>query len=68
MKCPNCNARLIVTHTYSAGNAGRTATAKCQNCDLVATIVSTIAEINPPRGKGAAAVAKGMKAEVEKSP
>ena len=61
MRCPKCDTRLVVTHTYAAGDAGKTSTAKCQNCGLVATIVSTIQAINPKRGEGAAAVAKEMK-------
>jgi hypothetical protein len=61
VNCPRCDSRLNVTHTYSAGEAGKTSTAKCQSCGLTATIVSTIAKINPPRGKGAAAIAKEMK-------
>lgn len=57
MKCPRCDGKLKVTHTYN------TPTSKmqrliCGRCLAVVTAETVILEVNPPRGKGASTLAK----------
>ena len=56
MKCPKCNTRMKVTHTYVAGTSGRTQRLACP-CGLVGTAVAVLVATDPSPGFGAKAMA-----------
>jgi len=59
LKCLKCKTRLFITHTYEAGDIGRTQSAKCPECKTIYTITSIIEESF--HGKGAYAKAQELK-------
>jgi DNA-directed RNA polymerase subunit RPC12/RpoP len=59
LKCSKCKTRLSITHTYSAGDIGKTQSAKCPGCGKKYTITSVIEEAE--HGKGAYAKAQRLK-------
>lgn len=59
MRCIKCKTKLVITHSYSAGDMGKTQSAKCSNCGKKFTIIS-VAEV-AERGKGAYAKAQKLK-------
>jgi len=42
MKCEHCDVRLKITHSYSAGSAAKTQTAKCPKCGRKYTAVTIL--------------------------
>lgn len=59
MKCNVCKTKLQITHTYSAGDAGKTQSAVCPECGKRYTITSVCEEAS--QGNGAYARAQAMK-------
>lgn len=64
MKCPRCDAPMSVTHSYS-NPSSRTQRLECPKCLLVVTTATVIVEVDPPRGKGARALAKRLAQQPE---
>lgn len=61
MKCPKqCGARLKVTHTYRAGDAGTTRRLSCPRCGAVVTAVTIAVAVDPKYGQGASSLAQKM--------
>jgi len=60
MLCDVCDIRLKITHSFSAGRGGKTATAKCPECGKRFTLVSILVPY-AGRGNGAAAMARKLK-------
>ena len=62
MLCPICGHKTTVTHSYSAGTAGRTVQRRCQGParHRLTYAVQLVCEVNG-RGSGAYAVATRMK-------
>jgi len=61
MLCQVCDSKvaLKITHTYVAGRAGKTSTAKCLDCGRRYTIVALIVgQVTP--GLGAYAIAQHL--------
>ena len=56
MKCPrgDCDGELRVTHTYSAGKAGKTQRLVCEICQHITTAVTFLKD-GEGYGNGAAA-------------
>jgi len=59
LNCSKCKAKLSITHTYSAGDTGKTQSAKCPECGKKYTIISIAEEAK--HGKGAYAKAQKIK-------
>lgn len=61
MKCPRreCDGQLRVTHTYSAGRAGKTQRLLCDKCERPTTAV-TILRDGEGYGNGASAAARRL--------
>lgn len=57
MMCEICHVRLKIVHTYVAGNAAKTSTARCPQCGKKYTAVTVLVGSEP----GAAAWAKKIK-------
>lgn len=61
MKCPKCGSKdIYVINTYSAGSAGKTQRCQCKGCGAVLVTSTVIVEVDPPRGKGAKALAREL--------
>lgn len=62
MLCPICGSETVVTHSYSAGSAGRAVQRRCQGPKRhrLTYAVQLVGEMNG-RGSGAWAVATRMK-------
>lgn len=67
MNCPNCNSRMTVTHSYSAGPKAYTKRLECsdEKCGTVATATLIMESVNPGYGEGAAALAKKLRDKPE---
>lgn len=59
MDCPKCSGVLRVTHTFSAGEGGRTSSARCSGCKKRFTLVTFVVEAEE-RGRGAKGLAKAL--------
>jgi hypothetical protein len=61
MNCPVCNSETKVKHTYTCNN-GKVQRLECLNKTCAKIIVAQvlIVEIDPPRGRGAKAIAKAL--------
>lgn len=60
MNCPKCGGTLKVTHTYASDPGGKYQRLVCTGakCLTVVTAQTLIVQIDPPRGKGAASLAR----------
>lgn len=61
MICPKCDVKLAITHTFSGGRSGKTATGECPLCSRRYTVVSFILGEAGEDCKGAYAVAGAMR-------
>lgn len=57
MRCEDCDIKLQITHTYSAGQVAKTSTAKCPQCGKKYTAITILVSSE----KGAAAWARRLK-------
>lgn len=61
MRCPKCKSlNVYVRDTYTMDDA-QTQKRICNDCGVVITTVTAIVNIDPPRGHGAAAMARRIK-------
>lgn len=62
MICPKCDKdTLVVTHSYSAGQAGQTQRQECLICGCVVTSRTLIEAVDPGYGEGAYSLAERLK-------
>lgn len=61
MKCQACQVPLELTHKVQAHPAANTQRAECPKCLVVYTLIQVLACEASSKGKGAHAVAKGLK-------
>ncbi len=59
MNCINCKIKLRVTHTYSAGDSGKTQSLVCPKCEKRYVVTAVCEEAS--QGEGAYAKAQAIK-------